>query len=79
MKMACSMFTAEDGASHSQSGPTYSCESVFSTMTVLKNQYHSGLPNECLHQSVCLAITTHSKVQSLGNRHKMSFLSLSSV
>jgi hypothetical protein len=37
---------------------TYSCESAFSTMTMVKNKYRSTLSNEHLHQCLRLALTT---------------------
>src|SRR4029434_1776034 len=36
---------------------TYSCESAFSTMNMVKNQYRSTLTNEHLHQCLRLAST----------------------
>ncbi|KAL2081690.1 hypothetical protein ACEWY4_023543 [Coilia grayii] len=36
---------------------TYSCESAFSTMTMVKKQYRSKLTNEHLHQCLRLALT----------------------
>ncbi|XP_013856217.1 general transcription factor II-I repeat domain-containing protein 2 [Austrofundulus limnaeus] len=38
-------------------GSTYSCESAFSAMNLVKNQYRSRLTNEHLHQCLRLAIT----------------------
>lgn len=38
-------------------GSTYRCESAFSTMNIVKNQYRSRLTNEHTHQCVCLAVT----------------------
>lgn len=38
-------------------GSTYSCESAFSTMNILKNKYRTRLTNEHLHQCLRLAIT----------------------
>lgn len=36
---------------------TYSCESAFSTMTMVKNKYRGNLTNEHLHQCLRLALT----------------------
>ncbi|XP_072768354.1 general transcription factor II-I repeat domain-containing protein 2A-like [Nerophis lumbriciformis] len=48
-KMACHILT--------MFGSTYSCESAFSTMNIVKNKYRSRLTNEHLDQCLRLAIT----------------------
>ncbi|XP_072769549.1 general transcription factor II-I repeat domain-containing protein 2-like isoform X2 [Nerophis lumbriciformis] len=48
-KMACHILT--------MFGSTYSCESAFSTMNIVKNKYSSRLTNEHLDQCLRLAIT----------------------
>ena len=40
-------------------GSTYRCESAFSKMNFIKNQYRSRLTNEHVHQCVSLAITPY--------------------
>lgn len=55
-------------------GSTYHCESAFSTMNLVKNQYRSRLTNEHLHQCVRLAITPFEpRFQTLAKNTRCHF------
>lgn len=55
-------------------GSTYSCESVFSTMNLVKTKYRSRMSNEHLHQCLRLAVTSFvPKFKDIAKNKKCNF------